>query len=188
MHAALEAESGGEVFTVGAGEVVLCGGAIGSPQVLMLSGVGPAEHLRSVGIPVVHDLAGVGENLRDHPNTMIAYRPKQPYPEEAHVPSIQVGLRYTTEGSSTPNDMQLSPIHISAGSVPATVRARGPGPIMGFGVSLQNAVTAGVLRLASNDPHEQPILDYRYLTDAGDRARMRQAHCASASESRNSRC
>ena len=171
----VEAESGGEVFTVDADEVVLSGGAIGSPQMLMLSGVGPAEHLLSVGISVVHDLPGVGENLRDHPNTMVAYRPKQPYPEEAPVPSIQVGLRYTTEGSSTPNDMQLSPIHISSGSVPATVRYRGDGPVMGFGVSLQNAITAGVLRLASGDPHVQPILDYRYLTDAGDRARMRQA-------------
>ena len=169
----LEAESGGEVFTIDTDEVVLCGGAIGSPQVLMLSGVGPAEHLRSVGVGVVHDLPGVGENLRDHPNTQVTYRPKQPYPEDAPGPSIQVGLRYTVPGSSTPNDIQLSPIHVTKGFIPATVRARTDGPITAFGVSLQNAVTAGVVRLASNDPHVQPVLDYRYLTDAGDRARMR---------------
>ena len=48
-------------------EVLLCGGAIGSPQLLMLSGIGPAEHLREVGLEVRHDLPGVGENLQDHP-------------------------------------------------------------------------------------------------------------------------
>ena len=185
----VEAESGGEIFSIEAEEVVLCGGAIGSPQVLMLSGVGPAEHLRSLGIEVVRDLPGVGENLRDHPNVMVAYQPRQPYPDDTPVPSIQVGLRYTTEGSSTPNDMQLSPIHVAGGYVPATVRARSDGPITGFGVSLQNAVTAGQLRLASSDPHVQPTLDYRYLTDAGDRARMRQAvrQCIAITEQPNLR-
>jgi len=49
-------------------EVILCGGAYNSPQLLMLSGIGPADHLRSVGIDVVHDLPGVGENLSEHPN------------------------------------------------------------------------------------------------------------------------
>ena len=48
-------------------EVILCAGAIGSPQLLMLSGIGPAEHLREVGVPVRHDLPGVGRNLQDHP-------------------------------------------------------------------------------------------------------------------------
>ncbi|MBP0644868.1 GMC family oxidoreductase N-terminal domain-containing protein, partial [Mycobacterium tuberculosis] len=47
-------------------EVIVSSGAFGSPQLLMASGVGPAEHLRSLGIPVVHDLPGVGQNLQDH--------------------------------------------------------------------------------------------------------------------------
>jgi choline dehydrogenase len=51
----------------GGSEVILCAGALGSPQLLMLSGIGPAEHLREVGLPVVHDLPGVGLNLQDHP-------------------------------------------------------------------------------------------------------------------------
>ena len=63
----VELESGGERFTVEGEEVILSGGTIGSPHLLLLSGVGPADHLRGHGIPVVHDLPGVGQNLRDHP-------------------------------------------------------------------------------------------------------------------------
>ena len=52
-------ESGGEVFTVKGDQIILSAGAVGSPQILMLSGVGPAEHLEEIGIPLVHDLPGV---------------------------------------------------------------------------------------------------------------------------------
>lgn len=55
------------------GEVILCGGAIASPQILMCSGIGPADHLRSHGIPVVSDLSGVGENLQDHPAAVVSF-------------------------------------------------------------------------------------------------------------------
>ena len=58
---------GGETVARAAAEVVLCAGAIGSPQILMLSGIGPAEHLRDLGIRVRHALSGVGQNLQDHP-------------------------------------------------------------------------------------------------------------------------
>ena len=57
-------------------EVVLCGGPYNSPQVLMLSGIGPADHLYSMGIRVLHDLKGVGENLQEHPNVLNIYRAK----------------------------------------------------------------------------------------------------------------
>ena len=65
--AGVEVESGEEIFQVESEQIVLSAGAIASPQILMLSGVGPAEHLRSLGIPVVHDSPGVGKNFRDHP-------------------------------------------------------------------------------------------------------------------------
>jgi len=55
-------------------EVVVCAGTYNSPQLLMLSGIGPADHLRSVGVDVVHDLKGVGENLQEHPNLLNIYR------------------------------------------------------------------------------------------------------------------
>ena len=64
----VEYRAGGQVHTVRATrEVVLSGGAINSPQLLMLSGIGPADHLREVGVDVVHDLPGVGGGLQDHP-------------------------------------------------------------------------------------------------------------------------
>jgi len=59
-------------------EVILCGGAVNSPQLLMLSGIGPADSLRALGIPVVADLAGVGQNLQDHVLTGVAYVCTQP--------------------------------------------------------------------------------------------------------------
>ena len=61
-----------------AGEVILCGGAINTPQLLQLSGVGNAEHLSPLGVPMVHDLPGVGENLQDHLEVYIQYASKQP--------------------------------------------------------------------------------------------------------------
>lgn len=56
------------------GEVLVTGGAIGSPQILMCSGIGPADHLADLGIPVVADLPGVGENLQDHPAAVVSYK------------------------------------------------------------------------------------------------------------------
>ncbi len=63
---------------VNAGQVVLCGGAINSPQLMQLSGVGNAADLQALGIDVVHDLPGVGENLQDHLEVYIQYACKQP--------------------------------------------------------------------------------------------------------------
>ena len=76
----VEVESGGETFVAEGNEFILSAGAIGSPHVLMLSGVGPADQLRSVGIPVVHELPGVGQNMRDHPIISITWRTKKDHP------------------------------------------------------------------------------------------------------------
>jgi choline dehydrogenase len=59
-------------------EIVLCAGTYASPQLLMLSGIGPADHLRSVGVDVLHDLKGVGQNLQEHPNLLNIYRANGP--------------------------------------------------------------------------------------------------------------
>lgn len=64
-------------------EVLLCGGVINSPQLLMLSGIGPADHLTSLGIPVRVDLPGVGQNLQDHVSVILMYRRKEPGPFHA---------------------------------------------------------------------------------------------------------
>ena len=73
--------AGGLPTYVDAAQVVLAAGAIGSPQLLLLSGIGPSAHLREVGIDVLHDLPGVGENPRDHLLVPVAYRSSTPIPK-----------------------------------------------------------------------------------------------------------
>ena len=170
----VEVESGGEVFTVEGEEIILSGGAIASPQLLLLSGVGPADHLQSLGIPVVHHLPGVGENLRDHPMVIVLFRARQGLLDD-RAPVVQTGLRYTAEGSTTRNDMYIIPL--STASERGSAYTGGPGNLVGtgIGIALENASTAGRLRLASADPHIPPALDYCYLSDPSDRVRMRAA-------------
>jgi predicted dehydrogenase (TIGR03970 family) len=170
----VEAESGGETFQAEGDQIVVSSGAIASPQVLMLSGVGPAKHLQSLGINVVHHLPGVGENLRDHPAVFTLYRCNGKPPADS-TPSIQVGLRYSPEGSRTRADIQLSPILMTSEHRPSSVKIENDDFHFGFSAALQNASTAGRLRLVSTDPNVQPELDYDYLCDAYDRERMRHA-------------
>ena len=68
---------------VRAGEVVLSAGAVGSAQLLLLSGIGPADALRAAGMPVVADVPGVGAGFTDHPNVYVGYRPARPVPRPA---------------------------------------------------------------------------------------------------------
>ena len=170
----VRAESGGDSFEVYGNEIILSGGAINSPHLLMLSGVGPREHLESFGIPVVRDLPGVGQNLRDHPSVFLLFKNNVGVPPD-NAPSIQVGMRYTTPGSPHRNDMQMSPILLTSEHRPATVEVPEGESYSGFSVALQKAVTAGRLTLTSTDPRVQPNLDYCYLTDPWDRERMRGA-------------
>jgi choline dehydrogenase len=170
----VEVESGGERFTLEAGEIVLSGGAIGSPHILLLSGVGPAAQLRNVGVPVLHDLPGVGQNLRDHPSAAVLYRATGERPD-VQAPVIQVGLRYTVEGSYLQNDMQLSPMLMTSEHRPRHVSIGDDDNYLGFSCSLQLALSSGELRLTSPDPQVQPLLDYQALAHPFDRERMRQA-------------
>src|SRR5690606_33887587 len=74
----VEYEVGSEVRTARAGEVILSGGTYNSPQLLMLSGIGPGEHLSEMGVPVLHDLPGVGRNLQEHPRVPLEFAAKSP--------------------------------------------------------------------------------------------------------------
>ena len=170
----LEVESGGERFTLEGEQIVLSGGAIGSPHLLLLSGVGPADQLWSAGVNVILDLPGVGQNLRDHPNATVLFRAKGELPD-VQAPVIQVGLRYTVEGSYLNNDMQIYPTLLTSEHRPTQIEITDDGNYIGIGASLQLALGAGELRLTSSDPNVQPFLDYRYLTDPFDRERMRKA-------------
>jgi choline dehydrogenase len=170
----VEAESGGEVFRVYGEQILVCSGAIASPQLLLLSGLGPTEQLRSLGIPVVHHLPGVGQNLRDHPAVFLLFQANG-VPSDPNAPPIQVGLRYTTPGSLTRNDIQMSPILMTSEHRPHSVHIRDGGSYFGISIGLQNATTAGRLTLTSADPHQQPKLEYQYLSSPWDRERMRHA-------------
>ena len=101
----VEAESGDKTFVVEGEEIILSAGAIGSPQLLMLSGIVPDEHLREHGIPPVLNSAGVGQNLRDHPLLTVTWSTKPEVDLNALGPRAQLTLRYTAEGSSLENDM-----------------------------------------------------------------------------------
>ena len=172
----IEAESGGEVFAVEGDEIIVSSGAIASPQLLMLSGIGPAEHIRSFGIEVVHDLPGVGKNLRDHPAAAALYHAVGD-PPDVQAPTIQVGLRYTVEGSDLRNDMQLSPMLMTSEHRPAHVEIDEDLNYIGISASLQLALGKGELTLQSTDPHVQPNLNYNYYQDeqGEDLRRMREA-------------
>ena len=168
----VELKSGGERFTVEGEEIVLSAGAVGSPHMLMLSGVGPADHLAEFGIPLVADLPGVGQNLRDHPLAWVTWRTREDYPLDGVAPRMQVTLRCTAEGSHLRNDLKVSiqsyaTERINRGGdrmVPLGIRMTG---------GIQLAAGSGELRLTSTDPTVQPSLDYRYLEDPFDRERLR---------------
>ncbi len=170
-------ESGGEKFTVGGSEIVLCAGGIASPQLLLLSGVGPADDLNKLGIPMVMDLPGVGRNLRDHPLVNIELEPKEGVKLATIEPRIQTGLRYTAQGSNTRNDMQLFPSSFTGLRAGDPLQGRSPDRPEGLRITciLKLADSAGELTLTSADPNAPPHLEYRYFETEWDRRRMREA-------------
>ncbi|WP_405146759.1 mycofactocin system GMC family oxidoreductase MftG [Nocardia salmonicida] len=165
----LEARHNGETFRVEADEIILSAGAIASPQLLMLSGVGPAEELRALGIDVVADRPGVGKEFTDHPAALVEV---EPYPDAVFPPdcvSSSVTLICTAEGSSTRNDL-----HIIIPVMPPVEDSNAAAWPMTFSVDLGLPEARGELRLASADPGDAPVVDFNYLIDERDRDRLRQ--------------
>ena len=169
----VEVESGAETVTVEGGEIVVCAGAVASPQLLMLSGIGPADALRSLAIPVIHPSPGVGQNLRDHCSVAVTLAVHDGFQLDPYGPRLHVTLRYSSEGSDIRDDM------VSGASNFASRVRLGGSALEGEGVSiscgLYLAVGCGELTLTSADPHVQPHMDYRYLSDPFDLKRMRDA-------------
>ncbi len=167
-------ESGGEMFSVYGDEIVMSAGAIGSPHLLMLSGVGPAQHLAGHGVDVVHDMPGVGQNLRDHPQVHVTWRAGDTFRQDELAPRLQLSLRYTAEGSDLRNDMIIH--HFSGVTREGRYLISRAGP-MGFSMvcCIHLAEGSGEITLGSTDPHAQPVLDYNYLAEPFDRARLREA-------------
>ena len=166
-------ESGGEMFSVYGDEIVLSAGPIGSPQVLMLSGVGPAEHLKSVDVPLLVDLPGVGQNLRDHPQVAVTLQATESFKQDGLEPILQVGLQYTAKGSQLRNDMIIF-CHSFATDDGYYSLSDSPATGIYLVPAIYLAVGAGHIALTSKDSHVQPYLDYNFLQEAFDRDRMRE--------------
>jgi len=178
----VEAESGGEVFTIEADRVVLSAGAVKSPHLLMLSGIGPADQLKEYGIPMVHELSGVGQNLWNHLSAHISYKVKDGKTLASGADGIHFSLHYTSEGSSEANDMVLR-----TNTVVDEREERVPGLRTKYdtgGVSPDQAARisctlglpdgSGQVRLASADPLVQPSFNYQYLQHPNDIRRVRE--------------
>jgi choline dehydrogenase-like flavoprotein len=175
------------------GEVVLSAGAFGSPQLLMLSGIGPAAQLAGHGIGVVHDLPGVGENLHDHPDVvMVVNAPKLTDLfglSLAGVARMVRGLfewRRSRSGPLTTNFAEAGGFIKSAPeeSIPdlqlhfvvGKLVDHGRKTVLGHGYSchvcLLRPRSRGTLRLASADPQVMPLIDPAFLQDPDDAARL----------------
>ncbi len=172
---------------VPAKEVILSAGAINSPRLLMLSGIGASDELSALGIKPVHNLPGVGKNLHDHICTnvhvqtkdRITYDGQDKFPKSflhglqwllyrtGPVSSVIVegGGFFQTEGESRPN-LQ---IHIA----PATVVRGGQTTIPGHGFTVNSTFlrprSRGLITLASSNPADEPIIDPNYMADPYDR-------------------
>ncbi len=170
----VEVEANGETFAVEADEIVLSAGVFFSPSILMRSGIGPADHLSSFGIPVLVDLPGVGRNLRDHPRVWINW---QIEPEIAALPDaiagMPISLRFTAEGSDLFNDLRIS---LQRGFNSGN-GARDTYPEMRISMNciIYFQVGAGELKLTSADVHDQPLIDFHAMDHPLDRERLRYA-------------
>ncbi|MEI2777188.1 MAG: choline dehydrogenase [Tetrasphaera sp.] len=178
----------GRRHTVEAGEVILCGGAINSPQLLLLSGIGPATDLRALDIDVVADLPGVGRHLQDHLEVYIQHASKQPV-------SIAPGLKYRNRPKLATDWLLFrrglgATNHFEGGGfvrsnddvdypnlmfhfLPIAIRYDGTSPIKGHGYQVHigpmYSDARGSLTLRSRNPKAKPRLLFNYLSTEQDR-------------------
>jgi choline dehydrogenase len=171
------------------GEVVLAGGAINSPQLLMLSGIGPADHLRERGIAVAADLPGVGANLQDHLEVYVQFRSLQPVSMQPHAvqkwrrPWIGFQWLFFRRGPGATNHFEGGGFARSNDDVaypnlmfhflPLAIRYDGSSPAGGHGyqvhVGPMYSDARGTVRLRSADPRAKPVLRFNYLSTDQDR-------------------
>lgn len=145
-------------------ELLLCAGAVDTPRLLMLSGIGPADDLHALGIEVLTDLPGVGENLLDHPESVIVWETAGPLPPQSAMDS-DAGLFVRRDSREPGPDLMF---HFY--QVPFTVNTERLGlPSPEHGVCMTPNVpksrARGRIRLRSADPDVHPDLDFRYFTD-----------------------
>ncbi|HWW64225.1 MAG TPA: GMC family oxidoreductase N-terminal domain-containing protein [Sphingomonadaceae bacterium] len=179
-------------------EVILSAGAINSPQILMLSGIGPAAHLQAMGIEVRRDLPGVGRNLQDHPIALSFWTASQPVTFDSQTRLDRLAfnaLRWQLTGKGTmaqspmsiqgflrSSDVQERPdwqfqiVHSSYAARPwFPLWRKGAGHQFSCGVLLLNPESRGEITLASPDPAALPRIQLNFLSEEGDVGRLREA-------------
>jgi choline dehydrogenase len=181
-----------------AGEVICCGGAINSPQLLQLSGVGNGAELEKLGIGVVHDLPGVGENLQDHLEVYVQYACKKPvseYPAMIWYNKPKVGYQWLfhRRGAAATNHFEAGGFvrtneeveypNIQFHFLPVAVRYDGSSPAGGHGyqvhVGPNTSDARGSIKIKSKDPRQHPALRFNYLSTDQDRREWVEAiRCA----------
>ena len=166
----VEVESGGQVFAVEGDQVVLCAGPITSPQILMLSGIGPENHLREMGLPVIKDLPGVGQNLSERPFCTVQLKPKpevRPGRESAYDRYFQrfwVTDPATSIPAVTPRQFAYSP----------TDRPEPEQDIL-FSCMLELGEKRGEIKLNPGQPAGSPSINYHDPESFITRESMREA-------------
>ena len=173
---------------VDAGEVILCGGAFNSPQLLQLSGVGDAAHLQSLGIPVVHDLPAVGQHMQDHLEVYVQYSCTQPVSLQPQLklwrrPFIGAEWLFLRKGPGASNHFEGGGFARSNDEVaypnlmfhflPIAVRYDGSSPAGGHGYQVHigpmYSNSRGSVQITSTDPKAKPALRFNYISTAEDR-------------------
>jgi choline dehydrogenase len=169
-------------------EVILCGGAINSPQLLQLSGIGDANHLRSTGVPVAAHVPGVGEHLQDHLEVYIQYRSIKPVSmapmtQKWRQPFIGAQWLFARSGPGATNHFEGGGFARSNEDVdypnlmfhflPLAIRYDGSQPSEGHGYQVHigpmYSDARGSVRIRSNDPRTKPALRFNYLSTDQDR-------------------
>ncbi|MEV6981502.1 choline dehydrogenase [Sphaerisporangium sp. NPDC051017] len=174
--------------TVRAGEVILCGGSINTPQLLQLSGVGNAAELEAAGVAPVHDLPGVGENLQDHLEVYVQYgcrRPVSMQPAMKWRRRLDIGARwlFLRSGPGATNHFEAGGFARSNDDVaypnlmfhflPLAVRYDGSAPAGGHGYQVHigpmYSDARGSVKIKGADPRVKPALRFNYLSTEQDR-------------------
>ena len=148
-------------------EVIVCAGAIDSPKLLLLSGIGAASRLETVGVPVLIDLPGVGENFHNHVLVPVICVAKQPIPRP-HNNMSEAALFYRSAPGYPGPDMQMAFVHGS----PQQVRDEPPPDVMVMLPGVVRPSSRGWVRLASADPLAKPLINPNYLAADPDHRRL----------------
>ncbi len=165
---------GGVWRDVRGGTVILSAGAVHSPAILMRSGVGPADHLRELGIAVTRDLP-VGDGFQDHPAIFLPIRLAPHARPPGGFRHTNACLRYSSGlAGAGPNDMMMVAMNRFGDSLGHHVTAPEGEEVFGLiGLWVNQCLSRGSVRLASADPFDQPVIEENMLSDPSDRERMR---------------